>query len=146
MLTIRIAAGVAATLAIVATSSASSAQEDIKLVTVVGCLQQDSGDFPYVLRKATEGTPALAPYASRQEVNRSNIVDLGSLEYRLVGVDVFGIDPHVGHRVQIKGLKLIAEGQLRLNVTSVQRSVPHRRAPRGRIGRQIADECESLTP
>ena len=146
MSTIRIAAGVAATLAVVAAGSASAAQEDVKLVTVVGCLQQDSGDFPYVLRRATEGTATRAPYASRQEVNRSNILDLGSLEYRLIGVDEFGIDPHVGHRVQIKGLKMMAEGELRINVTSVQRSVPHRRATRGRTGRRLVDECESLTP
>ena len=146
MSTIRIAAGVAATLAVVGAGSASAAQEDVKLVTVVGCLQQDSGNFPYVLRRATEGTATRAPYASRQEVNRSNILDLGSLEYRLVGVDVFGIDPHVGHRVQVKGLKMMAEGELRLNVTSVQRSVPHRRATRGRTGRRMPDECESLTP
>ena len=146
MSTIRIAAGVAATLAVVAAGSATAAQEDIQLVTVVGCLQQDSGDFPYVLRRATEGTATRAPYASRQEVNRSNILDLGSLEYRLVGVDVFGIDPHVGHRVQVKGLKMMAEGELRLNVTSVQRSVPHVRASRGRTGRRMPDECESLTP
>lgn len=146
MSTIRIAAGIAATLAVVAAGSASAAQEDVKLVTVVGCLQQDSGNFPYVLRRATEGTATRAPYASRQEVNRSNILDLGSLEYRLVGVDVFGIDPHVGYRVQVKGLKMMAEGELRLNVTSVQRSVPHRRATRGRTGRRMPDECESLTP
>jgi hypothetical protein len=146
MSTIRIAAGVASTLAVVAAGSATAAQEDIQLVTVVGCLQQDSGDFPYVLRRATEGTATRAPYASRQEVNRSNILDLGSLEYRLVGVDVFGIDPHVGHRVQVKGLKMMAEGELRLNVTSVQRSVPHVRASRGRTGRRMPDECESLTP
>ena len=146
MSTIRIAAGVTATLAVVGAGSATAAQEDIQLVTVVGCLQQDSGDFPYVLRRATEGTATRAPYASRQEVNRSNILDLGSLEYRLVGVDVFGIDPHVGHRVQVKGLKMMAEGELRLNVTSVQRSVPHVRASRGRTGRRMPDECESLTP
>ena len=146
MSTIRIAACVAATLATVVASPAGAAQETIQLVTVVGCLQKDSGDFPWVLRRATEGTASDAPYTSRQEVNRSNILDLGSLEYRLVGVDVFHIDPHVGHRVQVKGLKIMHEGQWRLNVTSVQRSIPHRRATRGRTGRRLVDVCESLTP
>ena len=146
MSNIRAVAGVIVAFATVVGSTGLAGQEDIRLVTVVGCLQQETGEFPWVLQNATEGTEADTPYTSRQEVNRSSLLALGSLAYRLVGVDVFGIDPHVGHRVQVKGLKMMHEGQLRLNVTSFQRVTPRRRTVRGRGGRPMVDECGSVTP
>ena len=42
----------------------------------------------------------------------------------LLGVGEFGVEAHVGHRVQVKGLKLRYDGEWRLNVTSFQHLAP----------------------
>lgn len=96
----------------------------VELVMVVGCLRQDTGDVPWVLDRATEGTPASTPYTSEEEVSASADLPLGSLEYRLVGSGPFDVERHVGHRVQAKGLRLTYEGERRLNLTSFQHVAP----------------------
>ena len=97
---------------------------EVQLVKVVGCLRQDSGGLPWSLARATEGTPASAPYTSDEEVQASAEVTLGTLEYRLLGTSEFEVEPHVGHKVQAKGLPLTHEGELRLNLTSFQHLAP----------------------
>ena len=103
----------------------SIAQDDIQLVTVVGCLRQDTGDLPWMLEKATAGTQTEAAFTSRDELDRSGAEALGSLTYRLLGVGEFGVEPHVGHKVQVKGLKLRYDDEWRLNVTSFQHLAPN---------------------
>ena len=49
---------------------------------------------------------------------------LGTLEYRLLGVSEFEVEPHVGHKVQAKGLRIVYDGELRLNLTSFQHVAP----------------------
>ena len=111
--------------AVGATAGSAVSQEDaIELVTVVGCLAQESGDLPWLLEQANEGTAAKTAFTSKDELETSVAQALGSLTYRLIGVREFGIDPHIGHKVQVKGLKLQYEGEWRLNLTSFQHLAP----------------------
>ena len=93
---------------------------EVALVTVVGCLTEEVGDLPWVLERATEGEPTEQAFTSEEEIARSAAGALGSLQFRLLGVGEFGIEPHIGHRVQVKGLKLRYDGEWRLNITSFQ--------------------------
>jgi len=100
-------------------------QQEIQMVTVVGCLQQQtSGDLPWMLSKATEGTPSETAFTSQDEVDESKDRALGTLDYRLLGVGEFDIEPHVGHKVQVKGLEVMLDGERRLNITSFQHLAP----------------------
>ena len=115
---------VAATLGL---GSALAVQEqgDVKLMTVVGCLRHDSGDLPWVLERATEGKNAKTAFSSQDELRASGEQSLGSFEHRLLGVSEFGVGPHVGHKVQVKGLQFSYEGESRINVTSFQHLAPN---------------------
>jgi len=104
---------------------AAQKQDDVKVVTVVGCLRHDSGDLPWVLKMATEGKTATIAFSSQDELKASGEQPLGSLEYRLLGVSEFGVEPHVGHKVQVKGLQFRYEGESRINVTSFQHLAPN---------------------
>ena len=104
--------------------TAMAQQQLIQMVTVVGCLQQVSGDLPWMLEKATEGTPSETAFTSQDEVDESQDRALGTLEYRLLGVGEFDIEPHVGHKVQAKGLEVTLDGERRLNITSFQHLAP----------------------
>ena len=97
---------------------------DVALVTVVGCLAEESGDLPWILKRATAGELTEQAFTSEEELARSAVEPLGSLRYRLLGVGEFGVDAHVGHRVQAKGLKLRYDGEWRLNITSFQHLAP----------------------
>lgn len=105
---------------VAAAATITSAQDEVQLVTVVGCLRQDPGDLPWMLERATDGTETTTAFTSEDEIERSGAEALGSLEYRLLGVGEFGVEPHLGHKVQVKGLKLRYEDEWRLNVTSFQ--------------------------
>ena len=105
--------------------AASAQAEPVELVTVVGCLAQESGDLPWILERATDGVAAKTAFTSQDELETSAAQALGSLEYRLLGVGEFGVEPHVGHKVQVKGLKLKYDGEWRLNVTSFQHLDPN---------------------
>lgn len=101
-----------------------SANAEITLVTVVGCLAEEAGDLPWILERATAGEPTEQAFTSEEELARSAGEALGTLRYRLLGVGEFGVAPHVGHRVQAKGLKLRYDGEWRLNITSFQHLAP----------------------
>ena len=119
------AACAAIILAVTTAGARAQAQEsEVQLVTVVGCLRQDEGSLPWIIEKATEGTPATTPYTSEEELNTSAGQALGTLEYRLLGVAEFGVESHVGHKVQAKGLRVMYEGEQRLNLTSFQHIAP----------------------
>ena len=115
----------AVAVAVSALAGSAEAQDDaVELVTVVGCLAHEPGDLPWILERASEGTTATTAFTSKDELERSAATSLGSLSYRLLGVGEFGIEPHVGHKVQAKGLKLQYDGEWRLNVTSFQHLAP----------------------
>ena len=123
-----LATAVVLTLAGIATGRSAAQEEnpvqEVALVTVVGCLAEESGDLPWILERATDGEPTEQAFTSEEEIARSAAGAFGSLRYRLLGVGEFGIPPHVGHRVQVKGLKLRYDGEWRLNVTSFQHLAP----------------------
>ena len=108
----------------VAATAIASAQDEVQLVTVVGCLRHDPADLPWMLERATDGAETTTAFTSEDEIERSGAEALGSLEYRLLGVGEFGVEPHLGHKVQVKGLKLRYEDEWRLNVTSFQHLTP----------------------
>jgi len=98
-------------------------QDDpIELRTVVGCLARDAGSW--TLDRATEGEPTERAFTSEDEIAGSRQQALGSLSYRLLGVGEFDVEGHDGHKVQVKGLRLNIDGELRLNVTSFQHLSP----------------------
>ncbi len=97
---------------------------EVALVTVVGCLAEESGELPWFLERATAGEPTEQAFTSEEELARSASEALGTLRYRLLGVGEFGVASHVGHRVQAKGLKLLYDGEWRLNITSFQHLAP----------------------
>ena len=96
--------------------------EPIELRTVVGCLARDADSW--TLERATEGEPTERAFTSQDEIAVSRQQALGSLTYRLLGVGEFGVDGHDGHKIQVKGLRLNIDGELRLNVTSFQHLTP----------------------
>ena len=103
--------------------SAHAGQDDpIELRTVVGCVARDVDSW--ILERATEGEPTERAFTSQDELAVSRQQALGSLTYRLLGVGEFGVDGHDGHKVQVKGLRLHMDGELRLNVTSFQHLAP----------------------
>ncbi len=103
--------------------STGAGQDDpIELRTVVGCLARDADSW--TLERATEGDPSERAFTSQDEIDVSRQQALGSLTYRLLGVGEFGVDTHDGHKVQVKGLRLNIDGELRLNVTSFQHLAP----------------------
>ncbi len=107
----------------VAAGAVSARQNDaIELRTVVGCLARD-GDA-WTLEQATSGEPSPRAFTSREELDASRALPLGSLTYRLLGVGEFDVDAHLEHEVQAKGLRVNAGGELRLNVTSFQHLTP----------------------
>ena len=125
MTNVRVVRWVAVAVVAGAVSGTASAQDEpVELVTVVGCLAQESGDLPWILERATEGVVAQTAFTSQDELETSAAQALGSLEYRLLGVGEFGVEPHVGHKVQVKGLKLKYDREWRLNVTSFQHLDP----------------------
>ena len=126
MTNVRVVGWVAVAVVAGAVSGTASAQDEpVELVTVVGCLAQESGDLPWILERTTDGVAAKAAFTSQDELETSAAQALGSLEYRLLGVGEFGVEPHVGHKVQVKGLKLKYDGEWRLNVTSFQHLDPN---------------------
>ena len=120
-------AGLGATLdfhhGLLAHGSAQARQDDpIELRTVVGCLSRTADSW--TLTRATEGEPTDRAFTSEDEIAGSRQQPLGSLTYRLLGIGEFGVDEHDGHKVQVKGLRLNIDGELRLNVTSFQHLEP----------------------
>ena len=118
-----------ATAIVLALASPAPAQDEpsageVALVTVVGCLAEEAGDLPWILERATTGEPTEQAFTSEEELARSAGEALGELRYRLLGVGEFGVESHVGHRVQAKGLKLRYEDEWRLNITSFQHLAP----------------------
>lgn len=103
-------------------SAPAGQDEPIELRTVVGCLARDADSW--TLERATEGEPTERAFTSQDEIAVSHQQALGSLTYRLLGVGEFGVDGHDGHKVQVKGLRLNIDGELRLNVTSFQHLAP----------------------
>ena len=77
-----------------------------------------------MLERATEGDIAETAYTNKDELEKSANQALGALNYRLIGVGEFVIDPHLAHKVQVKGIKLQYQGEWRLNVTSFQHLSP----------------------
>ena len=132
MTRLSIPSGTVASLAIaivLALASPAPAQDEpstgeVALVTVVGCLAEETGDLPWILERATTGEPTEQAFTSEEELARSAGEALGELRYRLLGVGEFGVESHVGHRVQAKGLKLRYDGEWRLNITSFQHLAP----------------------
>ena len=111
----------ALSLAVPGDTAPAAPQEDaIALVTVVGCLVEDSGEQPWMLERATDGVSAETAFTNEDELATSRAQPLGTLTYRLLGVGEFAVEPHLGHKVQVKGLKLMYEGERRINVTSFQ--------------------------
>ena len=98
MTNVRVVRCVAGVLMAGAVAGAAWAQDDpVELVTVVGCLAQESGDLPWILERATEGVAAKTAFTSQDELETSTAQALGSFEYRLLGAGEFGVEPHVGH-------------------------------------------------
>ena len=103
-------------------SAPAGQDEPIELRTVVGCLARDADSW--TLERATEGKPTERAFTNQDEIAVSHQQALGSLTYRLLGVGEFDVDGHDGHKVQVKGLRLNIDGELRLNVTSFQHLAP----------------------
>lgn len=104
---------------LVTAASAQVGQEAaVELRTVVGCVARSGGGW--MLERATEGEPTERAFTSEDELDDSRRRGLGSLSYRLLGVGEFAVGDHDGHKVQVKGLRFVRDGELRLNVTSFQ--------------------------
>ena len=98
--------------------------QNLELVSAVGCLNQGSEPDSWVLTHASEPAAASDAFTSRQELTEAAETPLGSMRYALLGVGEFNVAPHTGHKVQAKGLLIIAGEERRLNVTSFQHLAP----------------------
>lgn len=96
----------------------------VELVTVVGCLTKGSGNAPWMLEKGSAPEPARTAFTTQDELTASQKKPLGNVTYRLLGVTEFGIELHVGHKVQVKGLLIISGNDRSINVTSFQHAAP----------------------
>ena len=100
-----------------------TAQDDsIEMRTAVGCLAR-AGES-WTLEQATAAEPTERAFTSREELDTSKLQELGVLIYRLLGIAEFGVAELEGHKVQVKGLRISNNNDLRLNVTSFQHLDP----------------------
>ncbi|MEE2793124.1 MAG: hypothetical protein VX453_15935 [Acidobacteriota bacterium] len=100
-----------------------TAQDDsIEMRTVVGCLAR-AGES-WTLEQVTAGEPTERAFTSREELDTSKLQKLGVLIYRLLGIAEFGVAELEGHKVQVEGLRISNDNDLRLNVTSFQHLDP----------------------
>ena len=112
-----VAAAFGATLVVLSTQ-----EDDVELRTVIGCLSQDGNTW--TLAQTPPGEPTRLAFTSREELDAFRVKPLGSLTYRLLGVQESDVAPHLGHKVQAKGLRISRAGKLGLNVTSFQHLDP----------------------
>ena len=112
----------AMTLLVLPVHAVQDADDTVELRTVVGCLTA-AGDG-WTLDNATVGGLTEQAFTTQDELDLSRERPLGSLTYSLLGVGEFGIEERVGHKVQVKGLRLVRDGELRINVTSLQSLAP----------------------
>ena len=100
-----------------------TAQDDsIEMRTVVGCLAR-AGES-WTLEQATAGEPTERAFTSREELDTSKLQELGVLIYRLLGIAEFGAAELEGHKVQVKGLRVSNNNDLRFDVTPFQHLDP----------------------
>ena len=110
------------TLSVIVVTAYAIQDDAIAMHTVGGCLSRDGESW--TLTKATVGEPTEQAFTTREELRVSILQKLGTLTYRLLGVAEFMVDRHEGHKVQVKGLRLSIDNDLRLNVTSLQQLAP----------------------
>jgi hypothetical protein len=94
----------------------------LKVVEVVGCLE---GNSSRAWRLTQAGPPIISVTQSTSAAAVSVAAErpLGSLQYRLLGSDVFNPLLQKGGRVVVKGVLLDGPEDRRINVTSLQRLV-----------------------
>ena len=112
----------ATTLLVPSVHATQNDDDKVELRTVIGCLTA-RGDG-WMLDSATTGEVTEQAFTTQDELDQSRERPLGSLTYSLLGVGEFGTEDHVGHRVQVKGLRLLRDGEFRINVTSLQSLAP----------------------
>jgi len=98
---------------------------DVDLVTVVGCVGKGESADSWIIERATEGRRTPEGYTSQDELDSAAAEPLGDREFHLVGTNEFNIEPHVSHKVQVKGLRYMLENEWRLNLTSFQHLAPN---------------------
>ena len=110
------------TLSVIVVTAYAIHDNAIAMHTVVGCLSRDGENW--TLTQATVGELTQQAFTTREELQVSMFQKLGTLTYRLLGVVEFMVDEHEGHKVQVKGLRLSIDNDLRLNATSLQQLAP----------------------
>jgi len=96
----------------------SPAQDTLKIVETVGCLERGSGDA-WWLARASNPVVSKTQTTSATEVKAAAGTQLGNLRDRLLGVEAFRPLAAKGQKVVVKGV-LIQGGESRINVTSLQ--------------------------
>ena len=97
----------------------SAAQDGLKVVETVGCLERDGGDV-WWLTRASDPVVSTAQTTSAKEVKAAAVTQLGNLRDRLLGVEVFRPAAEKGEKVAVKGVLIQAGNESRINVTSLQ--------------------------
>jgi len=98
-------------------------ENPLSLVEVVGCLGQ-APSKAWTLSHASEPMVSKAQTTSSDAVKAAANMPLGNLRISLLGVDVFHPSSQKAQRVDVKGVLIKAEGESRINVTSLQAEGP----------------------
>ena len=89
-------------------------------VLSVGCLIQ-TGENAWALVNASEPVRTRDPFKKiDKELKASETRPLGEYRFRLANAEDFDPQPHVGHRVQVKGVIVRAPSGNRINVNSIE--------------------------
>jgi mono/diheme cytochrome c family protein len=93
-------------------------------VLTVGCLAQ-TGENSWALYLASEPVRTRDPFKKiEKELNASANRPLGSYSFRLQEAENFDAQPHIGQKVQVKGVIVRAPAGNRINVNSIEPIAP----------------------
>jgi len=97
----------------------STAQDALKVVETVGCLERDGGDAWWLVR-ASDPVASKTQTTSGIEVKAAAGTPLGNLRDRLLGSEAFRPAAAKNQRVVVKGVLIPVGDESRINVTSLQ--------------------------
>lgn len=108
-------------LIVVVTLAAAQPGEKVEIVSVTGCLRQQSVDT-WMLVAATEPAASIANAPPASEIPKTP--PDGKLAFRLIGIGEFKLPAFKDKTVVVKGLYIKDAPVSRINVTSVVEAVP----------------------
>ena len=91
----------------------------VDIVEVVGCLQSGPNDT-WMLGRASNPEIQRRPNTTPEAVKAAAAKPLGTQQFRLMNISVFGPAAHQGHKMAVRGILIKDPKQSRINTMSFQ--------------------------